>query len=140
MGNTLLVGQKRWVLFPPQVPKHVAKGKYLVQKDEDDEAIHYFMTILPRIKRKAQESKLSEYANFCCFEFTQYAGETVFVPNGWWHAMLNLTETVGVTQNFCSPRNFPHVWRQTRKGRKLMAAKWYNQLRIHQPKLAQLAH
>jgi len=137
--NTLLVGQKRWVLFPPQVPKQVAKGKYLIRDGEDDEAVHYFMTILPRIKNRAKYSKSSDYHNFACYEFTQNAGETVFIPNGWWHAVLNLSDTVGVTQNFCSPRNFTQVWRQTRKGRKLMAAKWYNQLCLQYPLLAQHA-
>jgi len=75
--NTLLHGQKRWVLFPPHVPKSVVKGRGLIRKDEDDEAIHYFMTILPRIKRKAESWRHhSDYQNFACYEFTQNAGET----------------------------------------------------------------
>lgn len=147
--NTLIHGKKRWVLFPPNTPKRIVKGRGLVRSDEDDEAIHYFMTILPRIKRKARSSSSSssrhgdgdggtngEYNDFCCYEFTQHAGETVYIPNGWWHAVLNLTDTVGVTQNFCSPRNFNHVWIQTRTGRKRMAYKWLMQLETHYPHLA----
>jgi histone arginine demethylase JMJD6 len=58
-------------------------------KGEDDEAIHYFMTILPRIKRKAEllvrEGMVngSGYEGFECWEFTQFPGETVFIPHGW---------------------------------------------------------
>mmetsp|Transcript_8906 Transcript_8906/g.24676 ORF Transcript_8906/g.24676 Transcript_8906/m.24676 type:complete len:488 (+) Transcript_8906:89-1552(+) len=138
--NTLIQGAKRWVLFPPHVPKNIIKGRGLVRRDEDDEAIHYFMFILPRIKRKASaviqlELKThgtvpdtSPYKNFCCYEFTQYAGETVFVPNGWWHAVLNLTDTVAVTQNYCSERNFEKSWIKTREGRKRMAWKLLQQL------------
>jgi len=138
--NTLLYGKKRWVLFPPHVPKHVVKGKGLIRKDEDDEAIHYFMTILPRIKRRAHAvGSHGDYRCFACYEFTQNAGETVFIPNGWWHAVLNLTDTVGVTQNFCSPRNFDDVWLKTRSGRKMMAHKWLLQLEEHYPHLAQRA-
>lgn len=138
--NTLLYGKKRWVLFPPHVPKHVVKGKGLIRKDEDDEAIHYFMTILPRIKRRAHAvGNHGDYLGFCCYEFTQNEGETVFIPNGWWHAVLNLTDTVGVTQNFCSPRNFDQVWLKTRSGRKMMAYKWLCQLEEHYPHLAQRA-
>ena len=122
--NTLISGQKRWVLFPPHVSKSIVKGSGLVRKDEDDEAVHYFSFILPRIKRKASMLKgIPKYKDFCCFEFTQNAGETIYVPNGWWHAVLNLTDTVAVTQNFCSPRNFDESWIKTRKGRKRMAWK-----------------
>lgn len=138
--NTLMVGAKRWVLFPPHVPKHVVKGKGLIRSDEDDEAIHYFTTILPRIQRRAHAvGNHGDYRGFACYEFTQYAGETVFIPNGWWHAVLNITDTVGVTQNFCSPRNFDNVWRQTRSGRKRMAYKWLVQLEQFYPELAQRA-
>jgi hypothetical protein len=39
-------------------------------------------------------------------EFVQEAGEMVFIPGGWWHQVLNLTETVSVTQNFVNESNF----------------------------------
>lgn len=150
--NTLLFGEKRWVLFPPHVPKRVVKGTELLRKGEDDEAAHYFMYILPRIKQKAAavatssrkddddgDDERRRYRNFACYEFTQKAGETVFVPYGWWHAVLNLTDTVGVTQNFCSRRNFDEVWRKTRKGRKKMAYKWLLRLEEHHPRLHERA-
>ena len=138
--NTLLYGQKRWVLFPPQVPKHIAKGKGLVRKNEDDEAVHYFDFILPRIKRRAAASGgTGDYQDFACYEFTQHPGETVYVPYGWWHAVLNVTHTVAITQNFCSQRNFDIVWTKTRTGRKKMAYKWLCQLDTHYPHLAKRA-
>lgn len=138
--NTLIVGKKRWVLFPPHLSKSTVKGKGLIQKGEDDEAVHYFTTILPRIKNAAlQSGGTGRYEDFECYEFTQYEGETVFVPNGWWHAVLNLTHTVGVTQNFCSQRNFDDVWVKTRSGRKKMACKWLLKLEESYPHLAKRA-
>ena len=140
--NTLIVGVKRWVLFPPHVPKSIVKGRKEILKGEDDEAVHYFTTILPRIKRRAVhvlESGTiqgSGYEHFQCFEFTQWAGETVFIPHGWWHAVLNVTHTVGITQNFCSRRNFDAVWVQTRSGRKKMACTWLRRLQDQYPDLA----
>lgn len=135
--NTLIVGKKRWVLFPPHVPKSVVKGTKQIYKGEDDEAIHYFTTILPRIKQAAKDSGgTGKYENFEFYEFTQYENETVFIPNGWWHAVLNLTDTVGVTQNFCSSRNFDQVWIKTRTGRKKMAYKWLKELECKYPHLA----
>ena len=138
--NTLIHGVKRWVLFPPHVPKSVVKGRKLILPGEDDEAIHYFTTILPRMKRRAAACKgTGEYANFECYEFTQYAGETVFVPHGWWHAVMNVTHTVGITQNYCSSRNFEVVWMQTRSGRKKMACSWLRRLNEKYPHLAKKA-
>ena len=143
--NTLIHGVKRWVLFPPHVPKSVVKGRKLILPGEDDEAIHYFTTILPRMKRRAAAAAAAsgsgkgEYANFECYEFTQYAGETVFVPHGWWHAVLNITHTVGITQNYCSRRNFDEVWKQTRSGRKKMSCSWLRRLEERYPDLADRA-
>ncbi|KAL7471657.1 hypothetical protein ACHAXS_011944 [Conticribra weissflogii] len=138
--NTLVVGVKRWVLFPPHVPKSVVKGRKLTLPGEDDEAIHYFTTILPRMKRRAAACRgRGDYADFECYEFTQYAGETVYVPHGWWHAVLNVTHTVGITQNFCSRRNFDVVWRETRGGRKKMACSWLRRLKDRYPDLARRA-
>ncbi|KAI9917226.1 hypothetical protein PsorP6_012417 [Peronosclerospora sorghi] len=131
--NTLIIGRKRWVLFPPHLPKYLVNGKKHVRGDEDDEAVNYFMDLLPRLKRATPPKVLQ------CIEFMQYPGETVFVPGGWWHAVLNVDDTVAVTQNFCSSQNFPAVWRKTRSGRKRMAVKWLKKLEIHNPELAAMA-
>jgi histone arginine demethylase JMJD6 len=63
----------------------------------------------------------------------------VFIPGGWWHAVLNLDDSIAITQNYCSITNFESVWRNTRKGRRKMARRWLSQLEEHYPALAQVA-
>eukprot|EP00189_Rhodosorus_marinus_P002946 CAMPEP_0113955772 /NCGR_PEP_ID=MMETSP0011_2-20120614/1591_1 /TAXON_ID=101924 /ORGANISM="Rhodosorus marinus" /LENGTH=470 /DNA_ID=CAMNT_0000965643 /DNA_START=163 /DNA_END=1575 /DNA_ORIENTATION=- /assembly_acc=CAM_ASM_000156 len=130
--NALISGRKRWILFPPNVPKKIVKAKNLKRIGEDDEPVDYFTNILPRLKRSMGDTL--DY-----IEFVQYPGETVFIPGGWWHAVLNLDDTIAVTQNFVSSNNFRNCWYQTRKGRRGMARKWYRELKRSHPHLAKVA-
>jgi histone arginine demethylase JMJD6 len=124
--NTLLYGRKQWVLFEPSLSREEVRGRDLVRKEagEDDEAIDYFTNILPRLKARGGPALAARM-----IECVQRPGETIFVPGGWWHAVLNLDDTIAVTQNFCSSSNFDRVWVQARVGRRGMARKWLRALR-----------
>ncbi len=130
--NTLLAGRKRWVLFEPGTSKKVATGSQLVKPGEDDEAINYFVDILPRIRQTYPHARRSEVV--------QRPGDTLYVPAGWWHAVLNLDDTVAVTQNFVSRSAFDGAWDRTRSGRKGMARAWLAKLEASDdPELRALA-
>ena len=50
--NASVMGHKRWILIAPGpgINKRMVRGRELISKDEDDEAIHYFDFIFPRVK------------------------------------------------------------------------------------------
>jgi histone arginine demethylase JMJD6 len=116
--NTSLHGYKLWILFPNHIPKWIANGKQFKKPSEDSEAIDYFAKILPRLKESEGKENL-EY-----IECIQRPGETIFVPGGWWHAVLNLSDSMAVTQNFCSHFNFDSVWKSFRVSRKVLSSKF----------------
>eukprot|EP00932_Pfiesteria_piscicida_P014600 SRR837773.26410.p3 GENE.SRR837773.26410~~SRR837773.26410.p3 ORF type:complete len:219 (+),score=90.65 SRR837773.26410:31-657(+) len=111
----------------PGETKRRVKGKDLVKDDEDDEAIMYFDFILPRIKK--------EYPDMKIYEGLQRPGDLIFVPGDWWHGVLNLEDTVAVTQNYCGPDNFDLVWSKTRKEREKVAYLWLRNMKKHAPEL-----
>jgi len=113
--NTLLKGHKRWVVIPPQSgfnPENFPKEKNL---------LHWFTETLPQIRQEITG----------VIEFIQFPGETVFIPFGWWHVVINLDLTLAVTQNFASKHNFSKVVQEMEhprwKGKPFQKA-WFHHL------------
>lgn len=120
--NTLVKGRKLWIMFPPNTSEDIVEGISTSNGSEENsksencassinesceqvEALDYFVDILPRIQQIMEDdSKI--YVGF------QQEGDTVFIPSGWWHAVLNLTDTVAITQNYCSFSNFENVFNE----------------------------
>lgn len=103
--NTLVSGHKRWVLFPPSaegrqlMPGGCGSGEHLQALEElsdlGDSASHWLHKCYPHIDASVGE----------CIDFVQAPGETVYVPSGWWHNVVNLDFTVAVTENFVGEPN-----------------------------------
>ena len=63
----------------------------------------------------------------------------MFVPGGWWHAVINLDNTIAITENICNQGNFERVWTQTRKSRKRLAYRWLKLLRRNENLMYKIA-
>jgi len=129
--NAVTSGVKRWVLFEPKESKRVVKGKDLIKKGEDDEAVMYFDFVLPRIKEAHPDLRV--------YEGLQKPGDIIFVPGNWWHGVLNLEDCVAVTQNYVGPDNFEEVWKHSRKEREKVASLWFRNMKKFAPELYQWA-
>jgi len=130
--NALLVGRKRWALYPPgRVPPGVkveADDDGFVYSFEAPDPLSWLRDVLPRLAQHERP-----------IEFTQQAGELVFVPSGWWHQVLNLEPTVSVTQNLCNEHNLDAVTESLlRDGHGDMLQRLTQRLQLVEPRLYHL--
>ena len=102
--NASLKGKKKWVMLPPWGPPPPgvfpsADGGSVAQPVS---LIEWFLEFYKEA-RKHREREL--------IEFVADVGDLVFVPSGWWHAVLNLEESFAVTQNYISKSNLARAIR-----------------------------
>ena len=103
--NTSLLGRKRWVLFPPETPRyHVAPRRVA---ELHPARLHgpaaWFAHVYPSCLREQWKAPKQ-------IEVIQQPGQTMYVPAGWWHTVINLDPlSVAVTENFGLPSDFAHI-------------------------------
>lgn len=99
--NACLTGRKRWILFPP----HVVPPGVHPSPDMSDVATPVSLT---EWLLNFYDEALTKHAHEG-YEVVCEAGETMFVPCGWWHSVVNLEDSVAVTQNYVSACNLSKV-------------------------------
>jgi hypothetical protein len=97
--NAVLSGCKRVTFYPPHVvPPGVDEELIESEYYASDDCLDWYRNTLPTLK-----------GDELPYETLVFPGDIVFIPSGWWHAVLNIGLTIAVTQNFCSTRTFPMV-------------------------------
>ena len=127
--NTSLKGYKLWIIFPNKCPKWIIEGKHLdLPRSISKECISYFHLKLKTILEK--EGDL--ITPYICL---QKPGDTIFVPGGWWHGVLNVTDTMAITQNYMNSINFEYVWKSLRVERKMLASFFLRTMKKKNPSI-----
>mmetsp|Transcript_13125 Transcript_13125/g.29580 ORF Transcript_13125/g.29580 Transcript_13125/m.29580 type:complete len:489 (+) Transcript_13125:343-1809(+) len=129
--NTVLCGRKRWVLFPPHIAAEdigAGAGDY---KSSGPPA-YWWLDHFPRLRA---EGKLHGMV-----DLIQEQGDTIFIPNGWWHAVLNLPQSDGVTicctRNCLLPASLTTAWRSMHKTSPCFARRFARHIRSMRPDAA----
>ncbi|GAV63901.1 PPR domain-containing protein/PPR_2 domain-containing protein/Cupin_8 domain-containing protein/DYW_deaminase domain-containing protein, partial [Cephalotus follicularis] len=98
--NAVIKGSKKWVMFPPDViPPGVHPSPDGAEVACPVSIIEWFMNFYSATRNWKKRP----------IECICKAGEVVFVPNGWWHLVINLEESIAITQNYVSRRNLLNV-------------------------------
>lgn len=97
-------------------------------KPYDREGISWFDQVYPKFKRREKNDVKTLGEKLGMVEVLQKPGETIFVPGGWAHVVVNLDMTVAVTQNFCSLTNAEYVYLSTRHSRPKLGQKLFREI------------
>lgn len=101
--NAVLNGRKAWMMLPPHV---TPPGVYV---SEDEAEVTAPLSIAEWLLEFAQETRrlygpeAARPEDRLLVEGVCEEGEVLYVPSGWWHLVINLEESVALTQNFVSP-------------------------------------
>jgi len=113
---TLIEGAKRWVLFPYGTEKSIIG----MQDPQIPSAIWFSSDWY----QKSMESVPG------AIEILQYPGETVYVPAGWPHLVLNLEFSTAITHNYATEYpSFSRILQATEEEEPEMSVQWKEYLR-----------
>ncbi|KAG8526944.1 uncharacterized protein KY384_008373 [Bacidia gigantensis] len=97
--NSVIRGSKFWILFPPTT---LPPGVFV---SEDQSEVTSPLSIAEWfLEFHAQARDIPG-----CKEGICSAGEVLHVPSGWWHLVVNLEESIAVTQNFVPESHLSNV-------------------------------
>ncbi|SCU78802.1 LAMI_0A06040g1_1 [Lachancea mirantina] len=101
--NTVLCGMKLWVMLPP----HVKPPGVSTDKSEEEVTCPVGVAEWVISGYYNDTVKLAQQGD--CVIGVTFPGECIYVPSGWWHMVINITDSVALTENFVPPAILPRV-------------------------------
>lgn len=101
--NSLLSGHKWWVIYPPEVDDEDMVSCSYEHPELEENTFDWFKNVGSRAAHMDYDSSRSIHV-------LQKPGETLYVPFGHVHSVLNMDHTVAVTQNYASFGNLEEVF------------------------------
>ncbi|KAL1915108.1 uncharacterized protein VTP21DRAFT_7589 [Calcarisporiella thermophila] len=104
--NAVLTGAKLWIMYPPhQLPPGVFTSPDESEVTSPVSIAEWFLNFYEQTLPSRCPPDQRPVQAVC------RAGEIMFVPCGWWHLVVNLEESVAVTQNYVGSQNLGSVLR-----------------------------
>lgn len=136
--NAVVDGAKKWIMFPPSV---VPPG---VHPSEDGGDVTSPVSLVEWFRGFYDVAREDPKYRAHMLECVCRAGDTIWVPSGYWHLVVNLEFSVAVTQNYVSTSNLQntlnflarspkHVSGLPHEKRPRLREKFLEALRIHRP-------
>lgn len=102
--NAATVGRKRWAMLSPGCAQSLAL-RQSPPEGCDWSISEWFEQEWPAVAREAAA------AGHAVYDFMQEGGEIVYIPPGWWHAVLNVQSCLVVSYNYLPSRSIDAVVR-----------------------------
>jgi len=94
--NACIHGLKKWILIPPNtLPCGVHASVDGVDVTSPVSLVEWFINFYHQL----------DDLGVNVIECIQHPGDIIFVPCGWWHCVLNVKESIAITQNYVSTSN-----------------------------------
>lgn len=91
-------------MIPPGVYVNQDKSEVTAPQTLSEWYIHYYKQVKSICKESQNMVAHKRPVVGVC-----RAGEVIFVPSGWWHCVMNISESIAITQNFVDDYNLANV-------------------------------
>ena len=102
--NLLLTGKKKWYLIAPGQARHIDDDDNTDFKSGKGAYNYHIKSTTEWLRDKAPKLRSTGILH----EVMQYPGDVLIIPHDWYHATLNLADTIAISQEFCTFKNTIH--------------------------------